>query len=122
MIRKIFLAGIIGLVFMGKAIGVGAVSDKTINDQAFENRDSVISVNNVSVIPANKVDVNVNISKVEAMAIATKYAKGKVINVNLQPEKGYYEIEINKFSHDVVINIDSSSGEILESCIGRSSK
>ncbi|MBU8878880.1 PepSY domain-containing protein [Bacillus sp. FJAT-29790] len=109
MIRKLFFTSMIGLVFMGKAVGVGAISE---NNQ-IENNGNIQFMEYEKKIAVNGVNRS-NISKVEAMAIAEKEEKGKVMDAVFHPEEEFYQIGFTKLGHNVVIKVDSHNGKILE--------
>ncbi|MGJ7919053.1 PepSY domain-containing protein [Neobacillus sp. LXY-4] len=121
---KLMLGVLAGLVLLGGAVGVGAISDKGTNQNG--------NTSNVNVVKDDYYDDDYmkrdgdgsddklnqtknpqgKISEEEAVAIATKETKGNVVKVELDDH--YYEIEIKDGSYEVEYKIDLYTGKILD--------
>lgn len=56
---------------------------------------------------------NVKISEVQAIATAIDDTPGKVMEVDLELDNGYYEIDIKTLNGEMEIKVDAESGKII---------
>lgn len=125
--RKWLMGVITGLVLFGGVVGLGAlanndqpksaqtlqtdiatkvnyVDDYLDDDRLFDDqRDNGLTTGQIP---------SVNITKEEAIAIATQETSGEVIKIELDDAR-YYEIDVMTDQYKVEYKIDANTGEIL---------
>ncbi|MBS4221994.1 PepSY domain-containing protein [Lederbergia citrea] len=57
---------------------------------------------------------NFRISEVQAIATAIDDTPGKVMEVDLEPDNGYYEIDIKPGNVEIEIKVDAQTGKIID--------
>ncbi|WP_187118882.1 PepSY domain-containing protein [Bacillus marasmi] len=123
--RKLIIGVMTGLVLFGGVVGVGALASE-------QDNTKIESAKNDIKVKINKVDdyldddrifgddsdiaieqiKNVEITKDEAIKIATDDTPGEVAKVELDDD-GYYEIDVVTGQAKVEYKIDANTGEIL---------
>ncbi|MCJ8008177.1 PepSY domain-containing protein [Lederbergia wuyishanensis] len=92
---KIFLTSIVGLIIIGKAIGMGSISDS----HFISNKGSMMSMT-------------------EASKIAEKEVNGTVKNIVMDKDNGHliYHIDVidNENSSNIDIQVDAKTGSVLK--------